>query len=136
MRQMVYEGHQKMDERTMGEQIRVLIVEDDRDALAIMGTALAHEGFVVFTVQDGALACAAVVSNEPDLVLLDLRLPNASGEEIAAELHSDPRCAHIPIVIVTADVRARDAVFPPNVRWVILKPCEPREVVAGITKAL
>ena len=120
----------------MAEPQRVLIVEDDRDAIAITSAALLHEGFLVFTVQDGALACAAVVANEPDLILLDLRLPNASGEEIAAELHSDPRCARIPIVIVTADVGARDAVFPPNVRWVILKPCEPREVVAAVTAAL
>lgn len=120
----------------MGEQKRVLVVEDDKDALAITSTALSHAGFVVLTVQDGALACAAVVAHEPDVIVLDLILPHTSGREIAAELHTDPRCARIPIVIVTADVSAREAVFPPNVRRVLLKPCEPRVIVKSVSAAV
>ena len=113
----------------MGQLKRVLIVEDDADSLAITSAALAYSGFAVFTVQDGAQACGAAVTHRPDLIILDVRLPNTSGDVIAAELHGDGRCAHIPIVVVTADIAALTMRFPPNVRGLLLKPCDPRILI-------
>lgn len=118
------------------EPKRVLVVEDDKDAIAIASTVLSHAGFVVIVVEDGAHACEAVVIHKPDIILLDLRLPNEDGEQIATNLHGDPRCSHIPIVVLTADVARRNAAFPPNVRKVVLKPVAPRVVVAMVQAAL
>lgn len=115
---------------------RLLVVDDDRDAVAIHSAMFEFGGFVVVTVDDGADACAAALTHQPDAILLDLHLPHSNGEQIAAALYDDARCTHIPIVVVSADFRALSLTFPPNVRRVLLKPLEPRAVLAAVREVL
>lgn len=114
----------------------MLVVDDDKDAVEIHRTMLEFGGFVVVTIEDGADACAAALTHQPDAILLDLHLPHSTGAQIAAALHEDPRCVSIPIVVVSADFRALSIMFPPNVRRVLLKPTEPRAVLAAVREVL
>lgn len=118
------------------ETKRVLVVEDNTDAIAIASAVLSHAGFLVIVVDDGGTACAAAAIHKPDVILLDLHLPNAGGTEIASELHADPRCTEIPIVVITADVAALNMAFTSNVRAVLLKPVQPRAIVESVLAVL
>jgi CheY-like chemotaxis protein len=111
---------------------RVLIVDDNEDTVVICGAQLTQAGYSVASVNDGARACDAVLVHEPDVILLDFRLPGTSGALIASGLHADPRCSTIP-VILTADHTARKMEFPPNVRGVLLKPCESDALLSAVS---
>lgn len=112
---------------------RVLIVDDNRDTLVICGAQLTNAGYLVTAVNDGAQACDAALLHQPDVIVLDFRLPGTSGQEVASGLDADPRCSAIPVIILTADVTARKVRFPPNVRGVVLKPCESRTLIEAVS---
>jgi CheY-like chemotaxis protein len=114
---------------------RVLIVDDDADTVIICTAQLTQAGYSVTSVSDGTHACDAAGLHMPDVILLDYRLPGATGSIIASGLHDDPRCSAIPVIILTADATARKVRFPRNVRGVVLKPCESRALIAAVSAA-
>lgn len=81
---------------------RVLVVDDDPDMAAFLERLLLAGGLAVETVVDGASALASVRGDAPDLILLDVMLPDMSGFEICERLKADPATALVPIVLVTA----------------------------------
>jgi CheY-like chemotaxis protein len=112
---------------------RVLIVDDDADTVIICSAQLTHAGYSVTSVSDGTHACDAARLHMPDVILLDYRLPGIMGSTIAAGLHADPRCSAIPIIVLTADAMARKISFSPNVRGVVLKPCESSKLLKAVS---
>ena len=113
----------------------VLIVDDDADTVVICSAQLTQAGYSVTSVSDGTHACDAARLHAPDVILLDYRLPGTTGSIIASGLNADPRCSAIPVIILTADATARKTRFPPNVRGVVLKPCESRTLIAAVSAA-
>lgn len=86
----------------------VLVVDDDADILGIVREVLLLEGFRVQTASNGAEALARVGTEQPDLVLLDMRMPVMDGWQFASHLRS--RYDHlVPVLVMTAakDARAR-----------------------------
>ncbi len=84
----------------------VLVIEDDASNREVMTSTLVEfGGYRVVTEGNGEHAVHAVHDNAPDVVLLDLMLPQRSGLEILRELRADPRFLDLPVVAVTADVR-------------------------------
>ena len=84
----------------------VLVVEDDASNREVMTSTLVEFGhYRVATVGDGDHALDAVESHSPDVVLLDLILPQRNGLDILRDLRADPRFRQLPVVAVTADVR-------------------------------
>jgi class 3 adenylate cyclase len=81
---------------------RVLVVDDDPDMAAFLARLLAAEGMHPLTVGDGEGALARVVTESPDLVLLDVMLPGMDGFAVCERLKADPATAMIPVVLVTA----------------------------------
>jgi PAS domain S-box-containing protein len=85
-----------------GPPAHLLVVDDEprnRELLAIM---LAPAGYVVGAAASGAAALAMVARHPPDLILLDVMMPDMDGYQVAARLKGDPATKHIPIVMVTA----------------------------------
>ena len=80
---------------------RVLVVEDDPDMASLLALMIAAEGMQADTVSDGNAAIASIEASAPDLVVLDIVLPDRSGFEICEQLKADPVTALIPIVLVT-----------------------------------
>ncbi|HVO24995.1 MAG TPA: response regulator [Candidatus Margulisiibacteriota bacterium] len=81
---------------------RILIVEDDVDNRRIVAKTLTVEGYEVIEAIDGVEALSHAQTDHPDLILMDLALPNMDGWEATRRLKSDPRTRAIPVVALTA----------------------------------
>ncbi|OWK45317.1 response regulator [Fimbriiglobus ruber] len=81
---------------------RVLVVEDDVSNRSILVRMLRKEGWDVAEADTGRTALAAVAETAPDLILLDMGLPDLDGFGVLRELRADPRFARIPVVVVSA----------------------------------
>jgi DNA-binding response OmpR family regulator len=86
---------------------RVLIVDDDPDVLALLALNFDAEGFDVLTCTSGADAEAVALSALPDLILLDVMMPERDGLEVLRALKATARTRDIPVVLLTA--RSTDA---------------------------
>ncbi|MGD9615038.1 MAG: response regulator [Alphaproteobacteria bacterium] len=86
----------------------ILLVEDHEDVRDMLSRRLRRQGFDVSIAVDGRQAVEACASEPPDLVLLDLNLPDTDGWTVARTLKADPRCAEIPIIALTAYAAAED----------------------------
>jgi putative two-component system response regulator len=81
---------------------RILVVDDNPSVLSVLRHALLADGHQVTLAADGLEALARVAAEPPDLVLLDLDMPNLRGDEVCRRLKSDPATRLIPVVMVTA----------------------------------
>lgn len=81
---------------------KILVVEDDPDQIALLEFNLKREGFSVGTARDGIEALKKARSIRPDLILLDLLLPEMDGLAVCEILRRGPDTASVPIIILTA----------------------------------
>src|SRR5438093_127402 len=91
-------------------QPRILIIEDERALTDVLAYNLQREGYETTVANDGKEGLRKAQTLLPDLVLLDLMLPNANGLEICRELRAGERTRHIPIVMLTAKSEETDQV--------------------------
>ena len=87
---------------------RILLIEDNELNRDMFARRLARRGYEVLTAADGAEGLALTVTEEPDLILLDLRLPVVDGWQVARQLKADPAIRWIPILALTAYAIAGD----------------------------
>lgn len=85
---------------------RVLVVEDDPSVRHLLETLLVAEGYDVAVASDGLAGLVKAASRKPDLILLDLMMPDLGGRRVLEELHDDPALARVPVVVVTGQVDA------------------------------
>lgn len=97
-----------------------LIVEDNPKLSSIYNTILQNTGYDTEVIANGDQALAWVKTVIPDLILLDIHLPYVSGEEVLRYIRSDPRVAHTPVILLTADLYAAKA-LEDQVEHVIIK---------------
>ena len=116
---------------------KVLIVEDEEDIVQLVKMYLDKEGFRTFTAANGAEALRRVRSERPDLVILDLMLPEIDGLEVCKKLRGTPQTAMLPIIMLTAKSEESDTVVGLELGAddYVGKPFSPRALVARI-KAL
>jgi len=81
---------------------KILVVDDDADLLALRKLRLQAEGYEVVEVSDGALALEAMAAVGPDLVILDLLMPNVSGETLLRQIRDDPAYERVKIIVSSA----------------------------------
>ena len=86
--------------------MRVLVIEDDPDILALCGVTLAREGHRVLEATTVDSGLEVVLKDQPDLVLLDIMLPGRDGFSLLEELVSTPATTDIPVVLLTAKTSA------------------------------
>ncbi len=89
---------------------KILVVDDEKDLLELLSMNLEAEGFLVSTAESGADALAAVSTDPPDLILLDIILPDISGIKLTGKLKNSPATANIPIILLTAKDTETDVV--------------------------
>lgn len=119
----------------MTELKKILIVEDEIKIAEIMAAYLDQDGFLVKTTTSGADGLKLVSSYDPDLVILDLMLPDLSGEDVCREIRKQ---SDIPIVMVTARTEEEELVHGLDIGAddYIGKPFSPRELVARVKTVL
>jgi two-component system phosphate regulon response regulator PhoB len=117
---------------------RILVVEDEQPIREMVGFALRKAGLNVEEAADAEQALSTLVSNPPDLLLLDWMLPGMSGIELARWLRRDKMTARLPIIMLTARGEEGDRVHGLEVGAddYITKPFSPRELVARIHAVL
>ena len=81
---------------------RILIVDDTPLNVKLLTAKLAHEYYTISTAENGVKALEKVVQEKPDLILLDVMMPEMDGFETCRRLKADPATAHIPVVMITA----------------------------------
>jgi CheY-like chemotaxis protein len=116
----------------------VLCVEDSAVNARLVERILEAQGDAVVAAGSGQDACRLAVERRPDIVLLDLHLPDMSGEEVIRRLAARPETRDVPIVVMTggADERRFEALLALGVRGVLEKPYASRELVAAVDAAL
>jgi CheY-like chemotaxis protein len=126
--------------RTRVERIKemILLVDDFEDGLDIYGEYLTYHGYDVILARDGREAVAQARQHRPDIVLLDLRMPGMTGNDVVRILRSDPSFAPVPIIALTAHAldRERRAALEAGFDEVIAKPCLPNELLAAVGRIL
>lgn len=86
----------------MTQHKHILIVDDERDLLELLQFNLSKAGYEISTATNGRLALEAISQRAPDLILLDVMLPELSGTEVAGRVRANPVTANIPIIMLTA----------------------------------
>jgi two-component system, cell cycle response regulator DivK len=114
----------------------LLLVEDNEDNRIIYSTVLRHTGYEVIEALDGVQAVELARSRRPDLILMDISIPEIDGWEATKILRQDPATRDIPIIALTAHALADDRERASAVGFTayLAKPIEPRAVVAEVRR--
>ncbi len=117
---------------------RILVVDDDKEIVRIIRAYLEKAGYSVSAAYEGETALHIIRSDRPDLVVLDLMLPDRDGWSITRIVRGDPALAATPIVMLTARVEGEDRVMGLDLGAddYIPKPFNPHEVVARVRAVL
>ena len=113
---------------------RVLVVEDEQDVAELIRYNLAKEGYDVVLSANGADALRQAREHQPDVILLDIMVPQLNGWEVCRRLKQDPETRGIPVIMVTGRVEEGDKVlgFELGADDYVTKPFSPRELVARV----
>jgi len=117
----------------------VVYFEDDNDMVELVRIILNREDYQVRGVSDGLAGIQLTQETLPDVILLDLMLPDMDGWEIFRQLKNDPATASIPVIVITAKAQSIDKVLGLEIAKVddyISKPFRPNELVERINKIL
>lgn len=117
---------------------RILVVDDEKNILELVRFNLEREGYQVITSLDGVRGLELARSENPDLIVLDVMLPEMNGLEVCRELHQDPATKKIPIIMLSARADELDRVLGLEMGAddYVTKPFSPRELVARIKARL
>jgi len=121
-----------------GPKQKVLIVDDEPDTLELISFNLKNTGYDVVTAADGAEALRKARSAAPDLIVLDLMIPEIDGLHVCKLLQADPATTKIPILMLTAKAAEVDRILGLELgaRDYVTKPFSPRELILRIRNIL
>jgi CheY-like chemotaxis protein len=119
-------------------QVDILIVDDSADNLRVLSATLIQQGYKVRCVKSGSMALLGVKTSPPDLILLDIRMPEMDGYEVCQQLKADPQTRNIPVIFLSALDEPLDKAraFQVGGADYITKPFYVEEVLARITHQL
>jgi len=116
----------------------ILVVEDQEDNRRILRDLLGNAGFELMEAESGEDALSAVMTRRPDLILMDIQLPQMDGYEATRRIKSNPEMEEVPIIAVTSyalggdDAKARAA----GCSAYVSKPFSPRALLAKVREYL
>lgn len=116
----------------------ILIIDDDIDTLKLVGIMLERKGFRILASTTGEKGLTLAKKERPDLILLDVMIPDMNGYDIARTIRSDPKTETVPIIMFTARSQVDDKVegLEAGADAYITKPARPRELFAQVNSVL
>lgn len=121
------------------EPIKVLCIEDDPEMIDLIKLILERKGFHFVGAVGGREGLEAIAREKPDLVLLDIMMPDIDGWEIYRHMKADERSKDIPVIVVTAKAQSIDRVLGLHIAKVddyVTKPFGPAELLRSIDRVL
>ena len=118
---------------------KILIVDDEPDVLLVLEKRLASAGYQVVKASNGPVGLVLAKAERPDLIILDVMMPEMGGEEVAAELCADPATRTIPVLFLTALFTKRDESSKGHAvgkQTFFAKPYDPQALLAEIKRRL
>ena len=117
---------------------KILIIDDDIDTLKLVGLMLERQGYEITVASNGSVGLNKAAAERPQLILLDVMMPDLDGYEVTRRLRSDPALAGIPIIMFTAKTMVDDKVagFEAGVDDYLTKPTHPAELTAHVKAVL
>ncbi|MGO9019145.1 MAG: response regulator [Syntrophobacteraceae bacterium] len=117
---------------------KVMVIEDNEQNLYLITFLLEHNGYEVIQARDGSTAIQIAMKTNPDLILLDIQLPETDGYAVARRFRSEPEFACVPIVAVTsyAMVGDREKCIEAGCTGYIEKPIDPDTFITELEKYL
>jgi two-component system, OmpR family, response regulator VicR len=119
--------------------LRVVCIEDEPEMIDLVRLILVRKGCDVIGASGGEEGLQTIRRLKPDLVLLDLMMPDIDGWEVYQRIKADPELAHIPVIVVTARAQSIDRMLGLQIAKVddyITKPFGPTELLRSIEKVL
>ena len=117
---------------------RILCVEDNERNLRLVRKFLEHAGYQVLVAMDGLSAISMAQSEQPDLILMDINLPDIDGLEATSRLKSDASLMHIPIIALTANAMHgdRERCLAAGCDGYISKPVERQDLISNVEQLI
>jgi CheY-like chemotaxis protein len=117
---------------------KILIVDDDIDTLRLVGLMLQRQGYEISAASNGIQALAMAQSERPNLILLDLMMPDIDGVEVTRRLRSNDATKDVPIIMFTAKTQVEDKIlgFEAGADDYLTKPTQPRELFVHVKAVL
>lgn len=117
---------------------KILIVDDDLESVKLIGLMLERRGYDISAAQSGAQALAKVQEDDPDLIILDVMMPDMDGYEVCRRLRASSVTADIPIIMFTAKTQLDDKVagFQAGADDYLTKPVHPDELASHVEAVL
>jgi CheY-like chemotaxis protein len=117
---------------------KVLLIEDSSNFRAMISSALRRTGYQIILADTGGMGIARAAKEKPDVILLDLSLPDMSGVEVAASLKANPLTHPIPIVVCTGcvDEEPKREALRQGALEILSKPISPADVHKALRKYL
>jgi DNA-binding response OmpR family regulator len=122
-----------------GPTKKILCIEDEPEMIDLIRLILSRRGFEISGANGGKEGLEMVRREHPDLVLLDLMMPQIDGWEVYQQMKSDPALKTIPVIVVTAKAQSIDKVLGLQIAKVddyITKPFSPQDLLASVDKVL
>ena len=126
-----------MDDKKSAKNI--LCIEDEPEMIDLIRLILGRRGYTVIGATGGRAGLQAVRDELPDLILLDLMMPDMDGWEVYQQIKSEESTRHIPVIVVTARAQSIDKVLGIHIAKVddyIAKPFSPQELMSSVEKVL
>lgn len=117
----------------------IVCVEDEPEMVDLIRLILSRKGFEVHGAGTGTEGLELIRNKEPDLVLLDLMMPDMDGWEVYQQMKADEKTRDIPVIVVTAKAQSIDKVLGIHIAKVddyIAKPFSPQDLLASVEKVL
>ena len=118
---------------------KILVVDDEPYIVKTLAARLKANGFDVFTANDGVQGFAKVKEVMPDLIIVDVMMPNMDGPTMVENLRSESSTSHIPVIFLTALVKKEEEKAQKNLiggNYFMAKPYNPTELLIMVKKLL
>lgn len=117
---------------------KIFVIDDDPELLMMVGMILRRAGHETVLASDSAEGAEQLITEKPDLLILDLMMPHMSGFEVCQKIRATPEIENLPIMILTARIQEKDreAAFESGATDYMTKPITSRQLTSRIKRLL